>query len=144
ILRPGSFANGIVVQMALGGSTNAAIHVIAMAARAGIAVTLDQMDAEARRTPVLANLHPSGRFLMEDFFRAGGLRALLARVAGRLDGAMLTVNGRTLGDNIADARCWNDDVIRPLDNPVTAAGTLAVLRGNLAPDGAVIKPSAAS
>ncbi len=144
ILRAGSFANGVVVQMALGGSTNAAIHVIAMAARAGIAVTLDQMDVEARRTPVLANLYPSGRFLMEDFFRAGGLRALLARVADRLDGDMLTVNGRTLGENIAGARCWNDDVIRPLADPVTEAGTLAVLRGNLAPDGAVIKPSAAS
>ena len=144
ILTKASFANGMVTQMALGGSTNAAIHVVAIAGRAGITVTLDEMDAEARRTPVLANLYPSGRYLMEDFFYAGGLRALLARLGDRLDGAAMTVNGRTLGENIAGAPCWNDDVIRPLDNPVTRAGTIAVLRGNLAPDGAVIKPSAAS
>jgi dihydroxy-acid dehydratase len=144
ILSPQSFANGIVAQMALGGSTNAAIHVIAIAGRAGITVTLDQMDAEARRTPVLADLFPSGNHLMEDFFFAGGLPALLARVADRLHLAARTVNGRSIGENIAGARCWNDRVIRALDDPVSTAGTLAVLRGNLAPSGAVLKPAAAS
>ncbi|MGQ0662804.1 MAG: L-arabinonate dehydratase [Pseudomonadota bacterium] len=144
ILDQRAFANGIVVDMALGGSTNAVIHLMALAERRGVAMRLDAFDAESRRTPVLANLFPSGRHLMEDFFYAGGLGALLARLADRLALDCPTVNGRTLGENIARARCWNDDVIRPLDDPVTAAGALAVLRGNLAPDGCVIKPSAAS
>jgi dihydroxy-acid dehydratase len=144
ILTEKSFANALVTQMALGGSTNAAVHVIAIAGRAGITVTLDQMDAESRRTPVLANLFPSGNKLMQEFFEAGGLRGLLSRVTDRLHGEALTVNGRTLGENIAGARVWDDDAIRTLDNPVSTAGALAALRGNLAPDGCVIKPSAAS
>lgn len=144
ILTAKSFANALMVQMALGGSTNAAVHVIALAGRAGISVTLDQMDAESRRTPVLANLFPSGNKLMQEFFEAGGVRGLLTRLTDRLHGDALTVNGRTLGENVAGARIWDADVIRPLDNPVSTAGAFAALRGNLAPDGCVIKPSAAS
>jgi len=144
IVTARSVANAVTVDMALGGSTNAAIHLIAIAGRAGIPLTLDALDAEARRTPVLANLFPAGRYLMEDFFYAGGLRALLARLADRLDLGCPTVTGTTLGEGIAGAACHDDDVIRPLDRPVTAAEALAVLRGNLAPDGAVIKPSAAT
>ncbi|MEP7205846.1 MAG: L-arabinonate dehydratase [Casimicrobiaceae bacterium] len=142
-----SFANAIVTYMALGGSTNAAVHLIALARRAGVPLTLDDLDRAGREIPVLANLFPSGEFLMEDFFFAGGLPALLSRLTDRLVLAACTVNGRTLGENIAGAKVWNDEVIRPLDRPVTEAGTrgaLAVLRGNLAPDGCVVKPSAAT
>ena len=123
--------------MALGGSTNAAVHLIALARRAGIALTLDDMDAVGRAVPVLANLFPSGDYLMEDFWFAGGLPALLTRVAAASRLGARTVNGRTLGENLAGAAVWNDDVIRPLDRPVTGDpathGALAVLRGNLAP-----------
>jgi dihydroxy-acid dehydratase len=153
-LKPSAFLtaksvhNGVVADMALGGSTNAAVHLIAMARRAGIPLTLADLDAAGRRIPVLANLFPSGEHLMEDFFFAGGLPALLHRLAGELALDALTVNGRTLGENLAGARVWNDDVIRPLSNPVTGdpatRGALAVLRGNLAPDGCVVKPSAAT
>ena len=139
----GSVRNGAVACMALGGSTNAAIHLIAMARRAGVPLTLDELDRIARGVPVLADLMPSGAHLMEDFFRAGGLPALLRRVADRLDLACPTVGGMTLGEAIAAAEVFDDAVIRPLDNPVTTRETLAVLRGNLAPDGAVIKVSAA-
>ncbi len=138
-----SFANAIAAYMALGGSTNCAIHLIAMAGRLGIALGLGEMDAASRRIPVLADMMPSGRYLMEDFYYAGGLPALLARLRDHLDLDCMTVNGRTLGENLAGAQSFNDEVIRTLDRPVSAHGTLAVLRGNLAPDGAVIKPSAA-
>jgi dihydroxy-acid dehydratase len=143
ILSAGSFRNAIKVAMAMGCSTNAIIHLIAMARRAGIAITLDDFDAESRLTPVLANIRPSGdRYLMEDFFYAGGLPGLWLQLKDRLDLDCLTVSGETLGEVIAHAEVSNDDVIRPVSNPIYAEGALAVLRGNLAPDGAVIKPSA--
>ena len=129
--------------LALGGSTNAVVHLIAMARRAGVPLDLDRFDALARRTPLLANIRPSGAFLMEDFYYAGGLRGLLARLGDLLDLDALTVNGRTLGENVAGAKVFNDEVIRPLDRPLVAGDSLAVLRGNLAPNGAVIKPPAA-
>jgi dihydroxy-acid dehydratase len=129
--------------MAMGCSTNAIIHVIAMSRRAGQAVTLDDFDAASRKVPVIANIRPSGeRWLMEDFFYAGGLPAMLQRIRSHLHTDAMTVNGRTLGENISSAEVFDDDVIRPLDNPIYAEGALAVLRGNLAPDGVVIKPSA--
>ncbi|MBL8521252.1 MAG: dihydroxy-acid dehydratase, partial [Betaproteobacteria bacterium] len=149
-LKPSSFftrasvMNGIATYMAMGGSTNAAIHTIAMAGRAGITLTLDEMDALARKVPVLANLFPSGDKLMEDFFYAGGLPALLHEIRGVLDLGCRTVNGRTLGDNIEGAVSGDPDIIRPASNPVSTAGALAVLKGNLCPAGAVIKPSAMS
>ncbi len=143
VLSRASFANGIATAMAMGCSTNAIIHLVAMSRRAGHPVTLDDFDAASRRVPVIANIRPSGdRYLMEDFFYAGGLRALLERMGPHLDRSALTVNGRTIGDNVAGAEVFNDDVIRPLDRPIYAEGALAVLRGNIAPDGVIIKPSA--
>ena len=143
LLSRASFLNAAVVQMALGGSTNAAVHLIAMARRAGVDLVLDDLDAVARRVPVLANVFPSGDRLMEDFFYAGGLPALMQRLRAHLSLDVLTVTGRSLGDNLATAEVRDDSVIRPLDQPVSASGALAVLRGNLAPDGAVMKASAA-
>jgi dihydroxy-acid dehydratase len=143
LLSRAHFENGIACAMAMGCSTNAIIHLVAMSRRAGHAVTLDDFDAFSRRVPVLANIRPSGdKYLMEDFFYAGGLPALLKRIEGHLHGDALTVNGRTLAENIAGAEVYDDDVIRPLGKPIYAEGALAVLRGNLAPDGVVIKPSA--
>lgn len=107
--------------MALGGSTNAIVHLVAMAGRAEIPVTLEHFDAAARKGPVIANIRPSGAWLMEDFYYAGGLRALLARMPEHLAPDCETVNGRMLGDNIAGAQVWDDDVIRPLGNPVSSA-----------------------
>jgi len=138
-----SFDNAVTTVLALGGSTNAVVHLIAMARRAGVRLDLDQFDALARKTPLLANIRPSGKYLMEDFYYAGGLRALLARLGGLLHRDAMTVNGKTLGANIAGAKVFNDDVILPLEAPLVAKDSLAVLRGNLAPDGAVIKPPAA-
>ncbi len=143
ILTRHAFENAVTTVMALGGSTNAAIHLLAMAGRAGVDLALDDFDARSRATPVLADLRPAGRFLMEDFYYAGGLRALLARLGDRLHLNALTANGRTLGENIANSTVFNDEVIRPPDNPLTAEGGFVVLRGNLAPDGAVIKHTAA-
>jgi len=143
VLTLAAFDNAIVTMQALSGSTNALIHLVAMAGRAGVTLALERFDEISRRTPVLANVRPAGQYLMEDFYYAGGLRAVLAALADLIDGACLTVNGCTLGENIADARTWNEDVIRPRANPLAASGGLAVLRGNLAPDGAVIKPLAA-
>jgi dihydroxy-acid dehydratase len=146
ILSPQSFRNGVVTYMALGGSTNAAIHLIAMAGRAGVDLALDDLDAIARVTPVCANLYPSGDRLMEEFFFAGGLPALLAKLSDRLTLDCLTVEGRTLGEALAGAPCFDEEVIRGPDNPViplSRGSTLAVLRGNLCPDGAVLKSSAA-
>ena len=139
-----SIVNGIATYMALGGSTNAAIHLIAIAGRAGIPVTLAQMDAAARAIPVIANLFPAGDKLMEDFFYAGGLPALLSQIRVHLKLDALTVTGRSLGENIQDAVVLDETVIRSVDAPVSKGAALAVLRGNICPDGAVIKPSAAS
>jgi dihydroxy-acid dehydratase len=143
ILAPAAFDNAITAVHALSGSTNAIIHLTAMAGRAGIELKLERFDELARTTPVLANVRPAGKYLMEDFYYAGGLRALLANLDGRLDTGCPTVNGRTLGENIAGAKVHNPDVILGCDKPLSATGGLAVLRGNLAPDGAVIKPTAA-
>jgi dihydroxy-acid dehydratase len=125
------------------GSTNALIHLIAMAGRAGIALDLERFDLISRTTPVLANIRPAGKYLMEDFYYAGGLRALLAQLRDALALDCMTVNGKTLGENIESARVYQPDVIRSRADPLSASGGLAVLRGNLAPDGAVIKPTAA-
>jgi dihydroxy-acid dehydratase len=143
MLTRANFENGIACAMAMGCSTNAIVHLIAMSRRAGHPVTLDDFDAASRRVPVVANIRPSGdTYLMEDFFYAGGLPAMLERIRGHLNTEARTVNGRTIGQNIEGAEVFNDDVIRPLDNPIYAEGALAVLRGNIAPDGVVIKPSA--
>ena len=143
IMSRDSFLNGITVAMAMGCSTNAVIHVVAMARRAGRDISLDDFDAASRKVPVIANVRPSGtRYLMEDFYYAGGLPALMLRLAPFLHLGANTVSGRTLGENIEGARVYDDDVIRPLERPIYAEGALAVLRGNLAPDGCVIKPSA--
>ncbi|HMJ21463.1 MAG TPA: L-arabinonate dehydratase [Terriglobales bacterium] len=143
ILRDASFNNAIASVFALGGSTNAVIHLVALAGRAGIKITLDRFDQLSRKTPLLANLRPSGKYLMEDFYYAGGLLALLNTIAPQLDLSCLTITGKTLGENIAGAEIYNTDVIRTLDNPVLESGGLAILHGNLAPTGAVIKTSAA-
>lgn len=138
-----AFENAIMVAMAMGCSTNAIIHVIAQAKRAACDIGLDDFDRYSRLIPVIANVRPSGeKYLMEDFYYAGGLPALMSRLREHLHLDALTVNGKTLGENIAQAEVYNDDVIRPLDNPIYEEGALAVLRGNLAPDGCVIKPSA--
>ena len=143
MLTRANFENGIAVAMAMGCSTNAIIHLIAISRRAGHAVTLDDFDAASRRVGVIANIRPSGTtYLMEDFYYAGGLPAMMNVMRGRLQLEALSVNGRNLGQNIEGAEVFNDDVIRPLDKPIYAEGALAVLRGNLAPDGVVIKPSA--
>ncbi len=142
ILTETSFRNAVATALGLGGSTNAIVHLIAMARRAGIDLTLDKFDEIARHTPVLANLRPSGKYLMEDFFYAGGLRAFLVQMGDRIDGSAMTVSGKSLAENIAGATVYNDDVIRSRDKALLESGGLAVLRGNLAPDGAVIKPSA--
>ena len=143
IITPAATRNAVTVAMATGCSTNAIIHLIAMARRAGVPLTLDDIDAVGRTTPVIANIRPSGsEYLMEDFYYAGGLPALMQELGDKLDLSVTTVTGKTLGDDIAGAKNYNDDVIRPLSNPVYDEGSLAVLRGNLAPDGAVIKPAA--
>ena len=143
IVTTGAIDNAITTILALGGSTNAVVHMVAVARRAGVPLTIDRFDALARRTPLIANLRPAGKFLMEDFFYAGGLRALLTEVADLLSLSEVTANGRTLGENIAGAEIFNRDVILPRDRPLVAKDSLAVLRGNLAPNGAVIKPAAA-
>jgi dihydroxy-acid dehydratase len=144
ILTRGAFMNAVAVQMALGGSTNAAVHIVALARRVGITLTLDDLDAMGRVVPVLANLFPSGDRLMEDFHYAGGLPALMTRIAAQLALSERNVNGKTLGENLEGVQVLDDEVIRPLTRPVSASGALAVLRGNLAPEGAVMKASAAS
>jgi len=138
-----SFDNAITAVLALGGSTNALVHLVALARRAGIPLTLDRFDELSRRTPLLANVRPAGKYLMEDFYYAGGLRGLLASIADLLNTGERTVSGRTLGEDIAGAEIYNHDVILPRERALVTSGSLAVLRGNLAPDGAVIKPAAA-
>ncbi|GAB1579575.1 L-arabinonate dehydratase [Bordetella petrii] len=142
LLSAASFDNAVRTVLALSGSTNAVVHLIAMARRCGFPLDLDRFDRLARSTPVLANLRPAGKYLMEDFYYAGGLRALLVQLGDLLDLQQKTVDGRTLGENIAGARVFNDDVIRPRAQALVERDGLAVLRGNLAPDGAVIKPPA--
>jgi dihydroxy-acid dehydratase len=140
ILSAAALDNAITTVLALGGSTNAVIHLVAIARRAGLALDLRHFDVLAQRVPVLANLRPTGSYLMEDFFYAGGLPALLKELGALIDGSCPTVNGSALGQNIQDARIHNTDVIRPLGEPVAARGGLVVLYGNLAPNGAVMKP----
>lgn len=143
IITPAAVRNSAIVAMATGCSTNAVVHLIAMARRAGVDFTLDDLDELGRTTPLVANVRPSGKdYLMEDFFYAGGLRALMKQMEERLDTSCLTVTGKTVGENLVGAEVYNDDVIRPLSNPVYKEGSLALLRGNLCPDGAVIKPAA--
>ncbi|MGA1473441.1 MAG: dihydroxy-acid dehydratase, partial [Burkholderiaceae bacterium] len=143
ILTSQAVENAGVVAMAIGCSTNAVIHLLAMARRAGVPFSLQALDDIGRKTPVIANVRPVGHtYLMEDFFYAGGMRALMNQIKERLHTQALTVSGRTLGEDIDGAKVFNADVIRSLDNPVYHEGSLAVLKGNLAPDGAVIKPAA--
>src|SRR5882672_3478583 len=144
ILTPQAFDNAIRALMAIGGSTNAVIHLLALAGRVGVPLGLSRFDELSRSTPFLLNLRPSGKYLMEDFFYAGGLPVVLKALLPLLHRDAPSVNGRTLEDNVREATCWNDDVIRPLELPLAAEGGLAILRGNLCPGGAVIKVSAAS
>ena len=143
VLSKASFTNAMIVHAAMAGSTNAVIHLLALARRAGIALAIDEFDPIAHRVPALVNVMPSGAFLMEDFYFAGGLPALMQRLAGLLDLDALTITGRSLAENIVTARVNLDDVIRPLDNPMSSEPGLAILCGNLAPEGCVMKPSAA-
>ena len=143
ILVAESFDNAIKTVLALSGSTNAVIHLVAMARRAGIPLQIDRFDALSEQVPVLANMRPAGEYLMEDFFYAGGLRAMLQEMRSLLATDCLTVNGKSLGDNIAGSKIHHDEVIHRLEEPVHASGGLVILRGSLAPDGAVLKPVAA-
>ena len=143
-LTRASFHNAIVALAAIGGSTNAVVHLLAIAGRLGVDLTLDDFDRIGSRVPVLVDLLPAGRFLMEDFHRAGGLLAVLREVRDLLDPTALTVTGRPLVDHLDDAPIWDTEVIRSRSAPLAAEGGIAVLRGNLAPDGAVVKPAAAS
>jgi dihydroxy-acid dehydratase len=142
IATAAAFDNAVTTVLALGGSTNSLVHLVALARRANVPLDIDRFDALARKVPVLANVRPAGQYLMEDFFYAGGLPALMAGLGDLIDGSCATVNGRTIGENIAGAKVWNDDVIRPRSRPLVERDGLAVLRGNLAPSGAVIKPPA--
>ena len=143
IMTRGAFQNAINVAMAMGCSTNAVIHILAMARRAGHDIGLEHFDAASRKVPVIANIRPSGdKYLMEDFYYAGGLLGLMSRLTAHLDLSQLTASGKTWGEALEGATVYNDDVIRPLDNPIYKEGALALLKGNIAPDGCVIKPSA--
>ncbi|MGA2672966.1 MAG: L-arabinonate dehydratase [Terracidiphilus sp.] len=146
ILTREAFLNAIRANAAIGGSTNAVIHLIAIAGRVGVPLTLDDWDREGRDVRTIVDLQPSGRYLMEDFYYAGGLPAVLGKLArhGQLEAGAPTANGRTIGENVADVPIWNSEVIRDYENPLVESGGIAVLRGNLCPDGAVLKPSAAS
>ena len=144
ILTRQAFENAARVNGAIGGSTNAVVHLIAIARRMGVEFGLDDWDALGRDIPTIVDLMPSGRFLMEDFYYAGGLPAVIRSLGDLIHKDALTVNGRTIGENCAEAPCYNTEVIRTLDNPLTENGGIAVLRGNLAPKGAVLKPSAAT
>jgi dihydroxy-acid dehydratase len=141
-LNAASFDNAVTTVMALGGSTNAIIHLVAMAGRAGVDLPLNRFDEISKKTPLLANLRPSGKFLMEDFYYAGGLRALLTRIPDLLNTKCGTITGQTLGENIEGAKVNNEEVILPRNRPLKTEGGVVVLKGNLAPNGAVIKQSA--
>ncbi len=143
VITRASVDNAVTVAMATGCSTNAIIHLVAMARRAGVDLDMDDLDKAGRDTPVIANIRPSGdKYLMEDFYYAGGLRALMGRLTDRLDLSVMTISGDTLGETLEGAEVHNDDVIRTVENAIYPEGSLAVLRGNLAPDGCVIKPAA--
>ena len=144
LITKGSFRNAIVALAAIGGSTNAVVHLLAIAGRLGIDLTLDDFDRIGSHVPLLVDLQPAGRFLMEDFHRAGGLLAVLREVRDLLDPAAVTITGRPLVDYLDEAPIWDPEVIRSRALPLVAEGGIAVLRGNLAPDGAIIKPAAAS
>ena len=144
VLTAGSFHNAIVALAAIGGSTNAVLHLLAIAGRLGVPLSLDDFDRLGAPVPLLVDLQPAGQHLMDDFHRAGGLLAVLREVADLLDPDARTVTGASLVDSLADARIWDGDVIRPRESPLRDAAGIAVLRGNLAPDGAVVKPAAAS
>jgi len=144
VLTPAAFENAIRVLMALGGSTNAIIHLVAIAGRLGIPLPLEKFNEISSTSPVLANVKPSGKFLMEDFCYAGGLRALMKDISSLLHLDALTATGKTIGENVATAKCFNREVIKSLDQPLYPSGGTVVLKGNLAPQGAVIKRSAAS
>lgn len=143
IMTADAFDNGITALMAMGGSTNAIVHLMAMAGRAQVPLTLERFDEISQKTPVVGNLRPAGRYVMGDFFEAGGLRALLNRISDLLKLEAPNIAGTTLKDAISGAEVYDEDVIRPRDNPICQNNSLAVLRGNLCPDGAVIKPAAA-
>src|SRR5262244_3711940 len=144
ILTAQAFDNAIRADMAIGGSTNAIIHLVAIAGRVGVPLPLKRFDELSKTTPFLVNLRPSGKYLMEDFFYAGGLPAVLRQLLRLLHGGALTVNGSSIADNVKDAKCYNEDVIRPLSVPLAGEGGTVILFGNLCPDGAVLKQSAAS
>lgn len=144
ILTPAAFHNALTALMALGGSTNAVVHLLAIAGRVPVPLTLEDFDRHSRRTPYLVNVKPAGEYLAEDLFDAGGVPALLHTIAPLLHQDALTVSGRTLGENIASAECLNQNVIRALDRPLHPEGGIAILRGSLAPSGAVFKPTAAA
>jgi dihydroxy-acid dehydratase len=144
LLTRGSFLNAIVALAAIGGSTNAVVHLLAIAGRLEVDLTQDDFDATGAEVPLLVDLQPAGRFLMEDFFRAGGLHAVLREVRDLLDPTAMTVTGKPLVDQLGDGEIWDREVIRPRAEPLQPHAGIAVLRGNLAPDGAVIKPAAAS
>jgi dihydroxy-acid dehydratase len=144
ILTRNAFENAIHTNAAIGGSTNAVVHLLAVAGRIGVELKLDDWDKLGSNVPCLVDIQPSGRFLMEDFFYAGGLPVVMKEISHLLHLDAITANGKSLGENIAAASCWNRDVIRSLESPFKAAAGIAVVKGNLAPNGAVIKPSAAS
>ncbi|MBI1760922.1 MAG: dihydroxy-acid dehydratase [Acidobacteria bacterium] len=144
ILTRAAFQNAVRVLGAIGGSTNAVVHLLAIAGRVGIELTLEDFDRWGRDLPCLVNLMPSGQYLMEDFYYAGGVPAVVRELGDLIERDALTVNGKTIGENTAAAPCWNRDVIKAFDEPLTEQGGIAVLRGNLCPDGAVLKPSAAT
>jgi len=144
ILTREAFENAIRVVGAIGGSTNAVVHLLAIAGRMGVDLKLEDWDRVGRDVPCLVDLMPSGRYLMEDFYYAGGVPAVIRELGDLIHRDAMTVNGRTIGENTAEAPCWNREVIRPMSDPLTRQGGIAVLRGNLCPQGAVIKPSAAT
>jgi len=144
ILTRQAFENAIKANAAIGGSTNSVVHLLAIAGRLGVKLELEDWDKYGSQLPCLVNLQPSGQYLMEDFYYAGGLPAVLREISGVLNRDAMTANGKTMGENIANAPVWNRDVIKAFDEPFKANAGIAVLRGNLAPDGAVIKPSAAT
>jgi dihydroxy-acid dehydratase len=144
ILTRQAFENAIRVNAAVGGSTNFVLHMLAIAGRVGVPLTLDDFDRLGHELPLLVDIQPSGRFLMEDFYYAGGVPAVIRELGDLIHRDALTVNGRTIGENTAEAPCWNREVIRERTSPIRERAGIAILRGNLAPDGAVIKPSAAT
>ncbi|MBV8730630.1 MAG: dihydroxy-acid dehydratase, partial [Acidobacteriia bacterium] len=144
IMTRQALENAITVDMAIGGSTNAVVHLLAIAGRLGVPLALDDFDAISRRTPYIANVKPSGEYLMEDFFYAGGIPAVMREILSLLHADAFTVTGKTIGENVAASECFNRDVIRAASAPLNPEGGTIVLRGNLAPDGAVLKQTAAS